>query len=420
MREDLIHLSQKEMIRLHFIRECLNKNLTQIEAARLADLSVRQMRRLTHRVKDNGDPAIAHRLRGRPSPNRLPSELKDKVLKIYRSDYYDFGPTLAAEKLLERNQIRVSDETLRNWLIQEGLRQPRRRIRRRKWRERKAHLGEMIQMDGSHHAWFEKRGDPCVLMGYIDDATGNKSGQFYEYEGTLPAFESLKHYCLKYGVPVSVYLDRHSTYKSFKESNVEEQLAGEVSRTQFGRLAHELGIKLIHAQSAPAKGRVERSFKTDQDRLVKELRLRGISNIKDANRFLRDEYWASHNKKFSVPPAKSADLHRPAPKDLNRVFALKSDHPIRNDRTVMHKGTLYQIDTRSSAKSVTVAEALSGGLKIYCRDKEVPYKVITMPQRRLIMKTPKIRRRIRVIHPSSHPWRRPLLPKAKGLSPQTA
>ena len=335
---DIIMMTQEELKRLHIVKKVLARELKQTEASEKLDLSLRQTGRITKRVREEGDKGIAHKSRGQPSHNKIPDSIKNKVLGLCRGKYKGFGPTFAAEKLFERDKIRISDETLRNWLIAEGLWQLRRKGRKhRRWRQRKYHYGEMIQWDGSHHDWLEGRGPKCVLIGQIDDATNKKSGQFYPIEGTLPAFASLKRYINKQGIPHSIYLDKHCTYKSPKKPTIEDELNNREFLSQFERAAKELGAEIIHANSPQAKGRIERSFKTDQDRLVKEMCLAGINTIEGANKFLRG-YWPKHNRRFTVTALKQADMHRPVPQgmDLDAILCRRTEHPLRNDFTIVH------------------------------------------------------------------------------------
>jgi len=375
MREDRIEMSQEELKRVHVIRQRLEGHLIQKEASIQLDLSIRQIRRLEERLRGQGEAGMIHGLRGKPSSRKTPERIRQKVLRIYQRDYYDFGPTLASEKLWERNRIRVSDETVRHWLIVADLWKIKTRKRYRCWRERKARFGEMVQMDGSHHAWFEDRGEICTLMGYIDDATGKKRGWFYEYEGTLPAMDSLKHYIKRYGIPLSVYLDRHSTYKALGKPTIEEQLRGELNLSQFERACKELSIEVIHAHSAPAKGRVERSFRTDQDRLVKEMRLQRIKTLEEGNRFL-NSYWPKHNRRFSVPAREDVDMHRPVPAgmDLSSILCIKTKRVVRNDFTVMHDGEFYQILDRTVGKQIVVEEHTNGKKYLSRQGRRIAFK----------------------------------------------
>jgi len=405
-RRDIITMTQEELRRLHIVHKVLDKKLKQTEAAEKLDLSYRQIKRITKRIKEEGDKGIAHRTRGQSSHNKMPDEVKNKVITLCRGKYKGFGPTLASEKLFEIEKIRLSDETLRNWLIEKSLWQRKRKHKKhRKWRERKHYFGEMVQLDGSHHPWFEDRGPKCVLEGYIDDATSDKRGWFYEYEGTMPAFDSLKRYIKRNGIPHSIYLDRHSTYKSTKKPTIEDQLNNREFLSQFERAARELGIIVIHANSPQAKGRIERSFRTDQDRLVKEMRLKNISTIKEANKFLKS-YWSKHNKKFAVKPLKQSNMHRLVPKgmDLDAILCKRTKHPLRNDFTIVHDKKLYQILHKTVSKKLIVEERISGAIYIICNGVRLRYKKIIV---RPLKEQPKSQLKLRKVHRPSpeHPWR---------------
>jgi hypothetical protein len=400
-------MSQRDLARLHIIQQVLDNKFKQVEAAESLELSVRQIRRIVQRVRLEGVQGIIHKLRGQPSCHRIAGKLRLRAIDLYRTHYRDFGPTFAAEKLFEINKIKISDETLRLWLITEGLWQKRRKDRKhRQWRERKHYFGQMIQMDGSHHPWFEDRGPVCVLMGYIDDATGKKYGRFYEYEGTLPAMDSLGRYIRRYGIPQSVYLDRHSTYKSNAKLTIEEQLNDEEALSQFERACRELGIKVIHANSPQAKGRVERSFRTDQDRLVKELRLRGIQTISQANEFL-NEYWPKHNKRFSISALKKEDMHRPLESltGLNIALSLKTDRVVRNDFTVTYNANLYQILSHKVGRWVSIQEYPDGRIHILEGKRRLEYKAIAkrpLVKQEVVIPT----KHVDWTPPKEHPWRR--------------
>jgi hypothetical protein len=309
----------------------------------------------------------------------LPDKIKNKALKLYKEKYHDFGPTLGSEKLFEIDKIKINDETLRLWLIGAGISYKKRKARpHRQWRERKHSFGEMIQMDGSHHNWFEGRGPECVLMGYIDDATGRPFGRFYSYEGTLPAMDSFKRYIKKFGMPVSIYLDKHPTYKSTGKQTVENELNNVTPLSQFERACEELGIQVIHADSPQAKGRIERLFRTFQNRLIKEMRLKGIKSTEEANRFLT-HYLPTYARRFAVVPANHTDLHRPIAKgvDLDAAFCVKTIRVLRNDFTVVHNSRLYQIEDNVNAKKVTVEERANGSIHISYRNTALKSKEIT-------------------------------------------
>lgn len=401
----IIVMRQEELKRLHIVRQVLDKKLRQKEAADKLHLSYRQTKRITKRIREEGDKGIVHKSRGQPSHNKLPVKIKSKVLNLCHGKYKGFGPTLASEKLFEIEKLKVSDETLRHWLIKEGLWQIRRKTKKyRKWRQRKYYFGEMVQLDGSHHPWFEDRGSKCVLESYIDDATGSKCGWFYEYEGTMPAFDSLKRYIRKYGIPHSIYLDRHSTYKSPKKPTIEDQLNNREFLSQFERAAKELSIKIIHANSPQAKGRIERSFKTDQDRLVKEMRLVGIKTIEGANKFLKS-YWPKHNRKFSIKPMKEANMHRPLPEgiDLEGILCKRTKHILRNDFTIAHNKKLYQVLDKAVGKKIMVEERINGVMYIIYNGKRLQYKQIAI---RPVKETPKVKSRRVNRPPIEHPWKK--------------
>ena len=406
--EDMIMVGQGELKRLHLIRKVLERVIRQVEAAEILSLSSRQIRRIIKRIRIEGDKGIIHKSRGRSSNRRIAGKIRDKVIQLYRKQYKDFGPTLASEKLLERDGIRVNDETLRMWLIEAGeWKKTRRRKKHRQWRERKHHYGEMVQMDGSHHDWFEGRGPGCVLMGYIDDATGAVFGRFYGYEGTLPAMDSFKRYIKRHGLPLSVYLDKYKTYKSTAKPTIEDELNDREPLSNFERALRELGVEVKHANSPQAKGRIERLFRTLQDRLVKEMRLRGIRTLEEANAFL-EEYLPIYNRRFSVSPKERDNLHRPLVRglDLDTILCKKTERTLRNDFTVAHNSKLYQVEEAIQESKVLVQDRIDGSLRIYYKDRALRFKEITErpPKEK---KGPVVaRRRKPYIPPSDHPWRR--------------
>ena len=406
-------MSVTELKRVHVIRQAMEQTVRQREAGEVLGLTARQVRRLIPRVRAEGDAGLMHRSRGRPSNRRHRPALKAQVLRLYRQHYGDFGPTLAAEKLAERHGITLSVETLRGWLRQHGIEHfTRRRRSHRAWRARKAHAGALLQMDGSHHAWFEARGPACVLMAYIDDASSQVDARFYDYEGTIPAMDSFRRYVRRYGLPHRVYSDQHTTYKSPAEPTVAQQLAGEKPQSQFARALAELGVELIHAHSPQAKGRVERLFKTLQDRLVKDLRLAGIATIEAANRFL--ETWLPrYNRRFTVQPAEAADLHRPSPTAhaLDRMLCLQTARVVRRDWTVAHHGHLYQLETNVRATQVVVEERRDGTMRITHQDRPLRYHAITSRPVRVMAPTPPVAPRRSVKPKPTHPWHRRVLPE---------
>jgi hypothetical protein len=298
--------------------------------------------------------------------------------------------------------IRISTETLRQWLIEAQLwKRRRKRSQHRRWRQRKACCGQLVQLDGSHHDWLEGRGPQLV---------GRVFARFYDYEGTVPALDSFRRYIKRYGLPQSVYLDKHSTYKSLQRLTVQEQLEGrEQPRSQFERALEELSVEVIHAHSPQAKGRVERLFGIFQDRLIKEMRLAGIHTRGQANRFL-GRYLLAYNRRFSVQPKQRADLHRPVPTgiDLESIFSVREKRVVRKDFTIAYHCGLYQIEEPPpgvSMKSVVVEQRLDGRMYFISNGRQLKYKKIpTRPPRAKEQKSPG--RKKRYIPPPDHPWRK--------------
>jgi len=405
MNEEILTMSQKDIRRLHVIQKVIEKGLKQVEAAKVLKLSDRQVRRLLRRVELHGAGGIKHGSCGKRSRNTTDEKLKGKILELYRNKYERFGPTLACEKLLEKDKVRISRETLRKWLMEEGLWYNSKKAREhRQWRERKNHCGQMVQMDGSHHDWLEGRGPKLVLIGYIDDATSRVYARFYEQEGTRSAIDSFKRYVKAYGIPMSLYLDRHAAYKCKGQPSIAEQLSGQMPLSEFERVLKELEVDVMHAGTPEAKGRVERLFKTLQDRLVKELRLEGAQSLQEANRCI-DSYLPGFNKRFSIGAKNEEDLHRPVPQGvkLESIFCYKRAHVLRNDFTVIDQKRFYQVLDRIQAKEVEVQEDLDGKVKLVASGRYLRYKEIQQRIKRDIpKKKPGSKRRT----PSNnHPWR---------------
>lgn len=414
--QDMFIMSQRDIRRLHVIRQVIDKQLPRRRAATLLDLSRKQIGRLVRRISEEGDRGICHRSRGKVSTRSKPPELKKRALWLYQKHYAGDGPTFASEQLAKRHGIPISDETLRLWLIAEDVAYPGRRKRpHRQWRDRKHCRGEMVQLDGSHHDWFLGRRSPCVLMGLIDDATGTVFVRFYEYEGTLPAMDSLERYIRGYGIPQSLYLDKHSTYKSQAKPTIAEELSGAKQQSQFERACSELGVTVIHAHSPQAKGRIERLFRTLQDRLVKELRIRDISGIPEANRFLDDEFLKEMNLRFTKPPAERQNLHvRASTRQLERVLCIKTEHVVRNDHTIMHERKLYQIEEPTTARKVVVEDRPDGARFITYKKRKLAFREISQrPAKETAPAPMKHRLRHQWTPPANHPWKRPYKPISK-------
>ncbi len=316
----LVTMSDKELSRINIIQSVVEKRMRRRDAAHQLALTERQTQRLMNRFRESGAAGLANLRRGRPGNHRLPESLKLRVLSLLHDHYSDFGPTLAAEKLRERHNITVSVETLRKWMTADGLWVPysRRRPRVHQPRYRRDCLGELVQIDGSPHDWFEGRAPKCCLLVFIDDATGRLMHlRFGETESAFDYMMATRAYLEQHGKPLAFYSDKHGI---FRVNNGGTTTTG---ITQFGRVLSELGIELICANSPQAKGRVERANQTLQDRLIKEMRLEGISSIEDANAWL-DSFIIDFNRRFARPAKYPKDLHRPvleSSEDLDDIFA---------------------------------------------------------------------------------------------------
>ena len=355
-------MSRKERVRLDAMHRVQRGELTVTASAGLMELSVRQALRLWKRFKTHGSAGLVHALRGRAGNRRLPQELRERIVKRYVERYGDFGPTLACEKLAQEGMV-ISADTLTALLKERQVWvRRRRRGRHRQRRERRASFGMMIQMDGSHHDWFEGRGEVCVLMVVIDDATNDTFARLYGAETTVAAFDVFGRWVKRYGVPRSVYVDRHGIYRD--EEHPEKP-------TQFGRAMGELGVKLICARSPQAKGRVERRNAVFQDRLVKEMRLRGISEMAQGNALLEKFFLADLNRRYAVAPRHSADLHRTMDPGLvlEEVLCVQDQRVVGKDWCIRWQNQWLQLAAGKataglSGKRVLVKQLGSGTLVI--------------------------------------------------------
>src|SRR5271165_5454559 len=336
---DRIAMSQRERDRLRVLHSVVEGKRTQVEAARLLGLTPRHVRRLLQRQQQGGDGALIHGLRGQPSNHRKDAKLRRRVLQVYRKDYPDFGPTFAAEKLDERG-LKVSPDTLRRWLLAEGLWEPqRRREQHRSRRPRRACFGELVQMDTSIHDWTEGRGEDMVLIHMIDDATSRLLARFYDADTVLNHMDLLLRWLAASGRPLALYTDRHSIFEPQDKGRALPD-----AETQFGRALRELDIELIRAHSPQAKGRVERSFGTAQDRWVKELRLAGATTVAEANAVLQ-RLLPAHNRRFSKPARQQGDAHRPLGPghDLAAILSHQEQRVVANDYTIRFRNRFYQL-----------------------------------------------------------------------------
>jgi len=409
MGRGIITMSMKEAKLLHLVQKAIEKRITQAEAAQMGGLSLRQLQRIIRRVRTEGDSGVCHHARGRKPNNQIPEAVKHKAVELCRERYQEFGPTLASEKLLEKNRIKVSVETLRTWLLEAGLAYRKRKKRpHRQWRERKSCRGAMVQLDGSHHDWFEGRGPKSVLMAFVDDATGEVYARFYDYEGTIPAMACFKGYIKQYGIPQSVYLDRHSTYKSpVHYQTIEDQLEDRQLMSQFERSLQELSVTVIHAYSPQAKGRVERLFGTFQDRVIKEMRLAGVRSKDEGNAFLQT-YLPDYNRRYRVSPAKDTDMHRRFKdhRELDRILSIRTSRALRNDFTIAHDKKLYQIKDNIRAKKVTVEERTDGSMRILHNGQRLRYQEIAVRPEKERKQSPKLHKTWDRGKPTRlHPWR---------------
>jgi hypothetical protein len=408
---ETLKMSVKERRRLEVMARVRDKELTVAKGTRLLGLSIRQGRRLWKRYAQRGDVGLVHGLRGRASNRATKASVREAVLKLYRQKYEDFGPTLACEKLREYGHP-VGVKTLWRWLSKEGLWSRRRRRKpHRSRRERRECLGELAQMDGSHHDWFEGRGPWCVLMVMVDDATGRTFARFFEAETTAAAMEVFGAYVRRHGLPHGLYVDRDSIYRSDRQATVEEELRGEGPATQFGRAMKQLDVELILANSPQAKGRVERMNGTLQDRLVKEMRLAKIDDIASANAFLGKTFLPALNRKFMVKAKAPADVHRklPAGLKLDEVLCFQEKRRVSNDWCVNWRTRIFQLDRRHerlalAGREVMVREQLDGSIQLLHQGHALRWRELTERPSRTKPKAP-VRNNLRWKPPAEHPWR---------------
>jgi transposase len=378
MEKGLLAMSASERERSHVMRALSKGLLRQQEAAERLDLSVRQVKRLMRRWRALGDAGLVSRQRGRPSAQRMEASKRARIEELLRVKYPDFGATLAAEKLSEREGIEVSRETVRRIQMDLGLARARRRrsARVHSPRERRPRFGELIQIDGSPHDWFEGRGPRCTLIVFIDDATSRLTAlQFAPVETTKAYLSALRAHVLAHGVPLDFYSDRHGIFRV----NAKEAESGD-GYTEFGRVAERLRIELIQATTPQAKGRVERANQTLQDRLIKEMRLRGVSDMAGAQAFSREfiELW---NAKFANPPLQAADAHRPWTKDaeaLDEALARREERVLSKALTFSVGGKVYCVKTNGPGTAlrgarITLLHFQDGAMRIDYKNRSLPY-----------------------------------------------
>jgi transposase len=350
-------MSTKELSRLEVMKRLSEKRMSQKEAGKILQLSTRQVKRLLKAYRKKGAAGLVSNHRGRKANNRLSESVKKQALNLLKSKYRGFGPTLAHEKLVEKDKLQLSDESVRKLMIEEDLWKARnaKKVVTHQLRERRACSGELVQIDGSPHDWFEGRADPCVLLVFIDDATG-KLGQlrFVEGESFFSYALAAEGYFKQHGKPVAFYSDKHGIFRVNLPSTSSRD-----ALTQFGRAMQELDIQIICANTPQAKGRVERVIQTLQDRLVKEMRLRGISNMVDGNAYL-PEFIADLNQRFAVEPRSSVNAHRPltAKEDLARILTWQETRTLSKNLTLQFEKVVYQIQTQRPSYALRNAQVI--------------------------------------------------------------
>ena len=415
-------MTSKEINRYAIIKKLINKEINGTYAAELLKLSIRHIRRLKGKVKEQGVKALVHGNRNKDSKRKIPEQEKEKIVKLLHKHYPDFKPTFASEKLSERHNIKRDPKTIRQIMIDEELWKPRKKKQKeyRSWRQRKACYGEMEQFDGSYEHWFEDRGIYCCLLASIDDATSIPTkAKFAKDEGVFPVFDFWKEYLKEHGKPYSIYLDKFSTYK------MNQRVAQENhdTLTQFQRAMNELHIEPISAHSPQAKGRIERLFNTFQDRLIKEMRLANISTIEQGNKFLKEVFLPQYRAKYSVEPRSKANFHKSLSlkekTKLDSIFSRQWTRTIKNDFTVSFNKQWHQLIKDQPATiykqdKIIVEEHLDNTIHFRLRGKYLNHQII--PERpKKIKDIPWIipAKTSAHIPPVNHPWRRSFKPSLK-------
>lgn len=408
-------MTLKEINRYAIIKKLINKEINGTHAAGLLKLTVRHVRRLKSKIKEQGPKAFIHGNRGQESNRKIPGKERERIIGLLHKHYSDFKPGFASEKLAERHTIQRDPKTIRQIMIHEGLWKPRKKKQKeyRSWRQRKACYGEMEQFDGSYEYWFENRSPYCCLLASIDDATGIPTrAEFAKDEGVFPVFTFWKEYLKEHGKPYAIYVDKFSTYKMSQRTAQENH----DTLTQFQRAMEELHIELIVAHSCQAKGRIERLFNTFQDRLIKELRLNNISTIEQANKFLKEVFLPGYKERYAVEPRSKANLHKPLSQkertNLDAIFSRHYTRTMRNDFTISFNKQWHQLlkdqpATIYKGDKIIVEERLDNTIHFRLRGKYLNYKLL--PERPKKLKVPHCiaanTKRPVCIPPINHPWR---------------
>lgn len=429
----LITMTEKETRRYEIIKDLIAKKIDGSEAAIMMNLSVRQVKRIKKKIKESGIKGIMHGNRGKESHNKTDPDIIAKAIDHLYDRYQDFNPLLAQEHLRDDNGIDLSKETVRCLMANIGLWKPRKKgeVKKKfKWREREDNYGKMLQFDGSYHNWFEGRNadevglEQCLLLA-VDDATGKPVKAVLAYnEGVIPVLDFWKEYVKENGVPVSIYLDRFSTYKVNHKNAVDNK----DMMTQFERAMEQLGVRVIHANSPQAKGRVERMNGTWQNRLIKEMRLANINTISEAVVFINEIFIPKFNKLFAVKPKKVANLHRKLSdkqnQELDSIMSVHSERSIQNDYTVQFKNNYYQLEeiqpiTIYKKDKVIVEEHLNGEIKICFKGKQLNYfKLPERPKKEIDIKLALLSVNKSTAHkpPANHPWAKRSLMKMRLMA----
>ena len=374
----LIPMSDRDILRFKVLTDVREHRLSQVDAAEILNITPRQVRRLLDKLSKYGAHELAHAARGRPSNRRYAEEFRNHVLTIVRDQYADFSPTFALEKLSEHHNLNVSSETLRQWMIADGLWVPHTQRKPRVYqpRYRRDCLGELVQIDGSHHDWFEGRSPKCCLLVFMDDATGRLMNlRFSETESAFDYMVATREYLNHHGKPSAFYSDKHSIFR------VNQEKHKQVGRTQYGRILYDLGIELICANSSQAKGRVERANQTLQNRLVKEMRLQGINTIEEANAWL-PYFTDDFNRRFAKPANYPKDMHRivrEPPEELDDIFSWQEIRKLSKSLTFQYDKVIYLIeDTEENCRlvheNVKVLDYPNGDIAIMYGDRKLKFK----------------------------------------------
>ena len=380
-------MSRKERKRLEAFGRVKAGELTLVAAGELLGVSYRQAKRSWSRYQSQGDAGLVHGLRGRVSNRRSQDEIKQRALALYREQYADYGPTLAVECLGKEDGIQLAVSTLRRWLSQAGLWERRRKRQpHRRRRPRRERRGDLVQMDGSHHDWFEGRRGWAVLMVMIDDATSAVTARFYENESWASSADLFQRYVRRYGLPGGLYVDQHGIYRPDHEPTGAELLDNCPAETQFGRALRQLDVELILARSPQAKGRVERMNGTLQDRLVKALRRAKIADLDAANRYLEEQFLPEFNAQFAVQAAQPVNGHCLLAEgiDLARIVSVQAPRVVGKDWTIRWQNRVMQLPGEATeflqtGRQVTVCEQLDGQLRVFSGEREVNWSSILNP-----------------------------------------